>query len=313
MTWLIVVVAIVVVLAAVAAYKWNSSAALRQRFGPEYERILALEGGDRRRADAALRERTKRRAALDVRELSPDAHTRYRDRWYVVQGHFVDNPRDAVNEAAGLVRSVLHDRGYQGDDPDLVGPDGTAYDELDLVAVDHPEATTRYRTARDVERGGSASTEELRQAFQGYKALFEAVLVRRPDGVPDRDEVDDEVDDEVVDADDVGEPIFAADPPPPVPRPLTDTDDDVREPEPEAEADVEPESDDGHVQTPRGARYRVVDLRGDRRTGDTTDVAVDADGDGVDDRDEDEDHENGGGFLGRFRRHPGERTEPELR
>jgi hypothetical protein len=298
MTWLIVVVAIVVVLAAVAAYKWNSSAALRQRFGPEYERILALEGGDRRRADAALRERTKRRAALDVRELSPDAHTRYRDRWYVVQGHFVDNPRDAVNEAAGLVRSVLHDRGYQGDDPDLVGPDGTAYDELDLVAVDHPEATTRFRTARDVERSASASTEELRQAFQGYKALFESVLVRRPDPGPDRDG----------EADDVGEPVFAAEPPPPVPRPLTDTDD-----EPEVEPGVEPEPDDGHVQTPRGARYRVVDLRGgDRRASDDT---ADADGDGVDDRDEDGDRvdADGGGFLGRFRRNTGERTEPELR
>jgi hypothetical protein len=298
MTWLIVVVAIVVVLAAVAAYKWNSSAALRQRFGPEYERILALEGGDRRRADAALRERTKRRAALDVRELSPDAHTRYRDRWYVVQGHFVDNPRDAVNEAAGLVRSVLHDRGYQGDDPDLVGPDGTAYDELDLVAVDHPEATTRFRTARDVERSASASTEELRQAFQGYKALFVSVLVRRPDPGPDRDG----------EADDVGEPIFAAEPPPPVPRPLTDTDD---VPEVEPEAGVEPEPDDGHVQTPRGARYRVVDLRGDRRASGT----ADADGDGVDDRDEDGDRvdADGGGFLGRFRRNTGERTEPELR
>lgn len=298
MTWLIVVVAIVVVLAAVAAYKWNSSAALRQRFGPEYERILALEGGDRRRADAALRERTKRRAALDVRELSPDAHTRYRDRWYVVQGHFVDNPRDAVNEAAGLVRSVLHDRGYQGDDPDLVGPDGTAYDELDLVAVDHPEATTRFRTARDVERSASASTEELRQAFQGYKALFESVLVRRPDPGPDRDG----------EADDVGEPVFAAEPPPPVPRPLTDTDD-----EPEVEPGAEPEPDDGHVQTPRGARYRVVDLRGgDRRASDDT---ADADGDGVDDRDEDGDRvdADGGGFLGRFRRNTGERTEPELR
>jgi hypothetical protein len=264
MTWLIVVVAVVVVLAAVAAYKWNSSASLRQRFGPEYERILALEGGDRRRADAALRERTKRRAALDVRDLSPEAHTRYRDRWYVVQGHFVDNPRDAVNEAAGLARSVLRDRGYEGDDPDLVGPDGTAYDELDLVAVDHPEATNRFRSAVDVERNGSASTEELRQAFQGYKALFEAVLVRRPGPDPTAAPVQDADDDGDVDHDadevrwhdePVTEPIFAGEP----------------EPEPEREPDPEPEREpvadtagDGETRTPRGARYRVVDLRGER-------------------------------------------------
>lgn len=182
MTWLIVVIAIVVVLAAAAAYKWSRSAALRHRFGPEYERILALEGGDQRRAGAALRERTKRRAALDVRDLGPEVHTRYRDRWYAVQGHFVDDPSGAVTAAAGLVRSVLRDRGYEADDPAAVeGPDARIYDELDFAAVDHPEAVSRFRAAHDTERSGGASTEQLRQAFQGYKALFEAVLVRQED------------------------------------------------------------------------------------------------------------------------------------
>jgi hypothetical protein len=189
MTWLIVVIAILVVLAAVAAVRWNRSAALRRRFGPEYERVLAQEGGDQRRADAALRERAKRRAALDVRDLPPAVHARYHERWYAVQGRFVDNPRESVVEAAGLVRLVLRERGYRPDDP-LVGAaaaadgsgadaDAVAYDELDLVAVDHPEATTKFRAAHDAEESGSASTEELRQAFQGYKALFEAVLVIR--------------------------------------------------------------------------------------------------------------------------------------
>lgn len=182
MTWLIVVIAIVVVLAAAAAYKWSQSAALRQRYGPEYERILALEGGDQRRADAALRERRKRRAALQIRDLDPTVHERYRERWYAVQGHFVDNPRAAVNEAAGLVRAVMRDRGYEPEDPTLAdGPDSPVYDELDFVAVDHPEAATRFRRAMDAERNVGASTEELRQAFQGYKALFEAVLVVRRD------------------------------------------------------------------------------------------------------------------------------------
>lgn len=182
MTWLIVVLALVVVLAAVAAYRWNQSAALRRRFGPEYERILALEGGDQRRAGAALRERTRRRAALSVRDLDAAAHTRYGERWYAVQGHFVDDPRAAVDEAAGLVRSVMRDRGYEAEDPALAdGPDATAYDELDFVAVDHPEAATRFRAAQDVERSAGASTEDLRLAFQGYKALFQAVLVVHED------------------------------------------------------------------------------------------------------------------------------------
>jgi hypothetical protein len=168
MTWLIVVIAIVVVLAAAAAYKWNRSAALRHRFGPEYERILAQEGGDQRRADAALRDRTRRRAALD--------------RWFAVQGHFVDDPRAAVTEAAALVRSVMSDRGYHAEEPALADdPDARVYDELDLTAVDHPEAVSRFRAAQDVEGSGGASTEQLRQGFQGYKALFEALIARGED------------------------------------------------------------------------------------------------------------------------------------
>jgi hypothetical protein len=191
MTWLIVVIAIAVVLAAVVAYRWSQTAALRRRYGAEYERILALEGGDQRRADAALRERTRRRAALDVRDLDADAHTRYRDRWYTVQGHFVDDPRGAVAEAVELVRSVLRDRGYRADAASASADDGEgrSYDELDLVAIDHPEATSRFRAAQEVEGNGGASTEQLRQAFQGYKALFEAVLVRRPDVVDDTDDL----------------------------------------------------------------------------------------------------------------------------
>jgi hypothetical protein len=182
MTWLIVVIAIVVVLAAAAAYKWNRSAALRHRFGPEYERILAQEGGDQRRADAALRDRSRRRAALDVRELDADAHIRYRDRWFAVQGHFVDDPRAAVTEAAALVRSVMSDRGYHAEEPALADdPDARVYDELDLTAVDHPEAVSRFRAAQDVEGSGGASTEQLRQGFQGYKALFEALIARGED------------------------------------------------------------------------------------------------------------------------------------
>lgn len=188
MTWLIVAIAIVVVLAAAAAYKWSQSAALRTRYGAEYERILALEGGDQRKADAALRERTKRRAALDVHDLDADAHTRYRERWYAVQGHFVDDPRAAVTEAADLVRSVLRDRGYRADDvTDVDDTEARVYDELDYAAVDHPEATSRFRGAQDIESTGGSSTEQLRQAFQGYKSLFEAVLVRRDDGDDGRD------------------------------------------------------------------------------------------------------------------------------
>jgi hypothetical protein len=187
MTWLIVVVAIVVVVAAAAvAYKWQRTAALRQRFGPEYDRVLEQEGGDQRRADAALRHRAKRRAALEVRDLTPDAHTRFGERWHALQGHFVDDPRGAVTEAAQLVRSVIHERGYRADDPDLAIDPGTpVHDVLDLVAVDHGEAVAGYRGGDEIAANRSASTEQLRQAFQGYKALFVAVLVKGEDAAAD--------------------------------------------------------------------------------------------------------------------------------
>jgi hypothetical protein len=190
MTWLIVVIAVVAVVAVAAAYKWSRSSALRQRFGPEYERVLEQEDGDQRRAHAALRERTKRRATLDIRELTPVAHARYSERWYVVQGHFVDDPRLTLTEAAELVMLVLRERGY-GDEASTAVPGAATYDELDLVAVDHSQAVSRFRAAQAVDADGGASTEDARQAFHGYRSLFEAVMVRKddPDAVGPRDRV----------------------------------------------------------------------------------------------------------------------------
>jgi hypothetical protein len=267
MTWLIVVIAIVVAVVAVAAaYKWSRSTALRQRFGPEYERVLEQEDGDQRRAHAALRERTKRRAALDIRELTPVAHARYSERWYVVQGHFVDDPRLTLTEAAELVMLVLRERGYR-DEATTAVPGATVYDELDLVAVDHPEAVSRFRAAQAVDADGSASTEDARQAFHGYRSLFDAVMLRKddPDAGGRRDRVID-----VRDADRDGAGF-------------------------DERIDLDDRDDhDRHDRDDRDLDDRAADdgVATDDRDG------IDADGDG---RDEDDDS---GGFLGRFRRQP---------
>jgi hypothetical protein len=273
MTWLIVVIAIVAVLAVAAAYKWSRSSALRQRFGPEYERVLEQEDGDQRRAHAALRERTKRRAALDIRELTPVAHARYSERWYVVQGHFVDDPRLTLTEAAELVMLVLRERGY-GDAATTAVPGATTYDELDLVAVDHAEAVSRFRAAQAVDADGSASTEDARQAFHGYRALFEAVMRRKddPDAVAPRDRVIDVRENDRSVRDD---------------RVVRADHDDRIDPVEPVDHDFD-DRDHDHDLVDRDHVDRVE--RDDDR--------IDADGDG---RDEDDDT---GGFLGRFRRQP---------
>jgi hypothetical protein len=205
MTWLIVLI-VVVALVGAAAWMWNRSASLRRHYGPEYDRVIERTG-DRRKAEAALRERNRRREALDVRELTPEAHARYTDRWYVVQSHFVDDPRLTLTEAAELTSLVMQERGYLGntgpeaDDADAVDDDrhevalsmtpvgtGDGFDDptveddvLDLVAVDHPRAVSEYRQARTVHEDGGASTDDLRLAFHGYRSLFDSLMEQDDD------------------------------------------------------------------------------------------------------------------------------------
>jgi hypothetical protein len=177
-TWLWIVVALVIlVVLAVAAWtilRGRRRQRLRQRFGPEYDRTVA-EAGKPRRAEAELEEREKRRAELDIRPLAPAARDRYSDSWRSVQERFVDEPSSAVADADRLVSEVMRDRGYPVDDFEQRAAD---------VSVDHPHVVDHYRAAhavyvKDTREG--AGTEELRQAFVHYRALFEDLLVARGD------------------------------------------------------------------------------------------------------------------------------------
>src|SRR5215470_744261 len=112
MTWLLVVLAIVVVVVvAVVAFTRLRSRSLKQRFGPEYERLVD-EGGDRRSAEAELRGRVKRRDTLEITDLEPAARDRYAGQWLEVQQRFIDQPEQTVAEADGLVQTVMRERGY---------------------------------------------------------------------------------------------------------------------------------------------------------------------------------------------------------
>jgi hypothetical protein len=170
----IVIVAIIVIALIVVALllmRQRQSQQLQQGFGPEYERTVEERGGDRREAEAELRERQQRRQKFEVRELEPAARDRYAERWRAAQRRFVDEPAPAVGEADALVMEVMRDRGY---------PVADEFEQRAAdVSVDHPEVVEHYRAAHDISgraTAGDASTEDLRQAMVHFRALFVELL-----------------------------------------------------------------------------------------------------------------------------------------
>ena len=168
MNWMIVVLVIVAIVVVVAVAMQMRSARLKRRFGPEYEHTVE-ETGNRRTAEAELRARAKRRAEVELRELSPEALADYRDRWHDVQAEFVDDPRGAVGHADALVEEVMRDRGYPIDGFDA---------GVDMVSVDHPDLAETYRAAHAIGQRSAqeASLDDLREAMQHYHVLFDELL-----------------------------------------------------------------------------------------------------------------------------------------
>jgi hypothetical protein len=170
MTWLLLVLAIVVVIVVVAvAIPQLRSRSLKERFGPEYDRLVDEEG-DRRSAEAELRGRVKRRDTLQISDLDPAAREAYAERWLKTQQRFIDEPEQTVAEADGLVQTVMRERGYPVDEFD---------ERIDMMSVDHPQLVDNYRTAHAIQLRSDqheASTDDLREAFQRYRALFSELL-----------------------------------------------------------------------------------------------------------------------------------------
>jgi len=168
----IIVVVVVVVLAAAATAFVQSRrrAALQQRFGPEYDRAVD-EAPSRKDAEKHLFDVAYRRDKLDVRDLTEDERTRYTADWDAIQTRFVDEPGPAVDAAETLISTVMHERGYPVEDFE---------DRADLVAADHPDVVQHYREAHGAHErhrsAGGVDTEDLRQAFVHYRALFAALV-----------------------------------------------------------------------------------------------------------------------------------------
>jgi hypothetical protein len=167
----IIVAVIVVVVGAIVVFylQRRRTEKLRQHFGPEYDRAVA-EGGDRRRAEARLEERTERVKKFHLRPLIAEDRTRYTEQWDRVQAHFVDAPAGAVAEADQLLGDLMATCGY---------PMGDFEQRAADISVEHPIVTQNYRAAHEIavrQAKGQASTEDLRRAMIHYRALFEDLV-----------------------------------------------------------------------------------------------------------------------------------------
>ncbi|HYK23157.1 MAG TPA: hypothetical protein VEU75_00675 [Candidatus Acidoferrum sp.] len=170
-TILLVVLVAVILIAAVGFLlsRKKRSQRLRERFGPEYDRVVRKEG-EVRRAEGVLEMRSKRREKFELRPLSSTMRDDFTQRWLTVQSQFVDDPKASVSRADRLVSEVMQARGYPMADFEQRAAD---------ISVDYPVVVENYRAAHDIalrHNRGQASTEDLRKAMVHYRSLFDGLL-----------------------------------------------------------------------------------------------------------------------------------------
>jgi hypothetical protein len=179
--WVVIAIAVVVVVALGAVTARNRrTAMLRDRFGPEYDRVIA-NSGDRRAAEADLLARERQRAQFDVKPLPEATRLRFAGEWRDVQELFLDQPAQAVAGADALITRVMEERGYPMRDFDA---------QAELASVDYPDVVENYRFAHAVQQRSQtdqASTEDLREALVRYRSLFDELLRPEGDAVSDPD------------------------------------------------------------------------------------------------------------------------------
>jgi hypothetical protein len=170
---IVLAAAVILIIALVAWFyvrkRRGTTADLRQKFGPEYDRAVLTHGSERK-AEAKLADREERVEKLNIRDLDLGERERFSKQWESLQSRFVDSPKGAVAEADDLVSSVMKARGYPLSDFDQRAAD---------ISVDHPRVVENYRSAHGIAlRVGKdqATTEDLRTATIHYRSLFEDLV-----------------------------------------------------------------------------------------------------------------------------------------
>lgn len=159
------------VLLAMAITRFQRTRRLKERFGPEYERLMN-EAGDKRKAESELEARLAHVEALKIRPLTADEVNRYALEWQATQTEFVDEPLASIQKADRLIREVMKAKGYPVEDFEQRAAD---------ISVDYPELVTDYRGLHLIavkEADDEVSTEEMRQAMVHGRALFENLVSR---------------------------------------------------------------------------------------------------------------------------------------
>ena len=80
-----------------------------------------------------------------------EAARKFRSRWQVIQGKFVDDPRDSVKQADDLVADIIKN-------------------------VTMSFADRRISLEKQWNNGEDISTEDMRQALKRYRSFFERLL-----------------------------------------------------------------------------------------------------------------------------------------
>jgi len=201
--WAIVAAAAVVLLLLIAlvvrARRRRKAAArsgeLRERFGPEYERMVADRGRDV--GETELERRVERYQRSPARPLGHDDRRQVLSRWSELQAAYVDDPNIAIQRAEVLLRTILDRRELGADKLD---------DRVTAAAFIRPGLADQYRRAHQVfvdveaDRATPEREHDLRMAFLVYREL---VLAHTDGGA---DELEDEL--RVADLDvRTGEPV----------------------------------------------------------------------------------------------------------
>ncbi len=141
---------------------------LRERFGPEYDRVVAIEG--RSEGELVLERRLARFRHVVAVPLSAADRRSFVHDWRTLGRVFADDAGRGVRAAEDLTVRVLRVRGFDG-------PDGKA--RADALSVHRPELAELYRGAHRVfglaERDG-ASIAELESAQALYRSLGAGLL-----------------------------------------------------------------------------------------------------------------------------------------
>jgi hypothetical protein len=164
-----IVALVVIVVFTYLQSRKTRSAALRNRFGSEYDRAV-LTHGSPQKAEAKLAGRETRVEALKIRELGANERERFIAEWQTVQSRFVDYPKAAVTEADNLIAALLVARGY---------PRETFEQSAADLSVTYPRVMEGYRVAHAIAvrpSGAEASTEELRTAMIQSRAVFDELI-----------------------------------------------------------------------------------------------------------------------------------------